>query len=112
MKTSAICMTLLFFATGAMAAAESLTISRITPSGAAVEAVRQIVIQFGQPVVPLGRMERKDSEIPITIQPALDCHWRWVDRSALACQLGDKEKMSLATTYKVTVRPGIRTEGG
>ena len=42
----------------------------------------------------------------------LDCEWRWLDTSNLACQLGDKAAMHPATRYMVTVRPGITTEDG
>ncbi len=64
-----------------------LEITRITPEGNDVPAARQIVIQFNQPVVPVGKMERDAAEIPITITPALSCEWRWLNTSALACEL-------------------------
>ncbi|MDH4184297.1 MAG: MG2 domain-containing protein, partial [Nitrospinota bacterium] len=99
-------------ATGVMAESTTLQISRITPSGSSVEALSQIVIQFNKPMVPLGRMERESSEVPVEIAPALACKWRWVDRSALACQLDDADKMKFATSYKVTVKPGIKAEDG
>ena len=44
-----------------------LRIVRITPAGQDVPPGRQIVIQFNRAVVPVGRMERRASEIPITI---------------------------------------------
>src|SRR5215510_11266265 len=72
-----------------------LTITGITPGGTNVPAARQIVIQFNRAVVPIGRMERRDSEIPIEITPPLACQWRWLDTSALACQLADGDELKL-----------------
>ncbi len=89
-----------------------LEISRVTPKGKDVPAGRQIVFQFNQPVVPLGKMERESSEIPILITPTLNCEWHWLNTSALACELTDANKLKLATHYHVTVHPGIKTESG
>src|SRR5690349_14185002 len=94
------------------AASRALLITNVTPSGRNVPEGRQIVIQFNRPVVPIGRMDRSAAEIPIEISPALDCQWRWIDRSALACQLGDAGRFKLATGYTLTVRPGIAAEDG
>ncbi|MGI9302485.1 MAG: large extracellular alpha-helical protein, partial [Gammaproteobacteria bacterium] len=89
-----------------------LEISRITPDGKDVPAGRQLVFQFNQPVVPVGRMERDADEIPVDISPLLACEWRWLDTSALACQLGDSATMRPATRYRIVVSPGIETEDG
>ncbi len=43
-----------------VAAPPPLHITRITPSGMDVPAGRQIVFQFDRPVVPMGRMARKN----------------------------------------------------
>jgi hypothetical protein len=91
---------------------KDLEISRITPKGDDVPGGRQIVIQFNRPVVPLGRMERKAEEIPVTITPALKGRWYWLNTSALACQLDEKNALVLSTTYTVVVKPGIMTEDG
>jgi len=82
----------------------------VTPSGTDVPAGRQIVFTFNQPAAPLGRMERETAEIPITITPALQCQWRWLDSSRLARQLGSKSALKLATRYQAQVMPGIMTE--
>jgi hypothetical protein len=87
-----------------------LQIQRITPSGIDVPTGRQVVVTFNQPVVPLGRMEREAADIPITITPTLQCQWRWLNTSNLACQLGDETALKPATRYKVSVQPGIMTE--
>ena len=103
---------LLVAAAAALAQQRPLTITGINPSGTNVSAARQIVIQFNRAVVPIGRMDRTAAEIPIEITPALACQWRWLDTSALACQLGDGEELRLATRYTIVVNPGIRAEDG
>ncbi|MES1990119.1 MAG: alpha-2-macroglobulin family protein [Pseudomonadota bacterium] len=97
---------------GAALADGNLTVARITPSGEDVPAQRQLVIEFDRAVVPLGRMERKDNEIPIEISPKLACEWRWLNDRALACQLGDGENMTMSTHYQMTVNPGIVAQDG
>ncbi len=99
-------------AAGARALAKPLAILRMTPSGDNVESERQIVFQFNRPVVPIGEMARKSAEIPVTITPSLDCEWRWLDPSALACELGEGAAFTQATAYRVVMQPGIRAEDG
>ena len=93
-------------------AAAELSIHRITPVGDDVPAANQIVIEFSRAVVPLGRMERDASELPITIAPALNCKWRWINRQALACNLDDRDLMAEATRYRIAVNPGIAAMDG
>lgn len=116
----ALCL-LLLLPVGAFAAFDSadfnkaksdLEILNITPTGEDVPAARQIVINFNQPVVPVGRMDRKSSEIPVTITPALKCEWRWLNTSSLACQLDEHNALQPSTRYTVVIRPGIKTEQG
>jgi len=85
---------------------------RITPEGEDVAIGNQIVIQFDRPVVPIGVMERNDAEIPVKISPELKCQWRWINTSALACNLDEKEQFKIATTYNVVVSPGIKSADG
>ena len=92
------------------AAGKDLRILRITPAGEEVPPGRQIVIQFDRPVVPLGRMERKSEELPIAIEPQLNCQWRWLNGTTLACNLNEEDALRPATEYRITVRPGIMTE--
>jgi len=89
-----------------------LKIVRITPSGEDVPPGRQIIFEFNQPVVPLGRMERDAGEIPIAIEPAVHCQWRWLNPSTLGCQLDEKNALAPATRYRVTVRPQLRALDG
>ncbi|HEU4616898.1 MAG TPA: hypothetical protein VFV10_02615, partial [Gammaproteobacteria bacterium] len=91
---------------------EPLTITRITPSGDNVPPGRQIVLEFNRPVVPVGRMERRRDQIPIEIAPPLACEWRWLNRSALACELGEDDALRPATRYRLVVSPGIAAEDG
>ncbi|SPJ14661.1 Alpha-2-macroglobulin domain protein [Syntrophobacter sp. SbD2] len=91
---------------------EALKITRITPSGADIPPGRQIVLEFNHPVVPLGRMERNASEIPISIEPTLSCQWRWLNSSNLACQLDERNTMAPSTRYIITVRPEFKSEDG
>lgn len=111
----------LFFSTNLFAAFDSanikkntepLKIALITPSGNDVPPAREIVFTFSRPVVPIGRMERSESEIPISIEPHLNCEWRWLNTTSLACQLREGDRMAPSTRYKVTVHPGIATVDG
>ncbi len=91
---------------------ESFKILRITPQGMDVPAKRQITIEFNQTVVPLGRMERDQSEIPITFDPPLNGQWRWLTPSTLGLELDEQERLKPATVYTMTIQPGIVAEDG
>ncbi|MBF0101866.1 MAG: large extracellular alpha-helical protein [Desulfobacterales bacterium] len=85
---------------------------RVIPTGQDVPAARQIVIQFNQPVVPLGRMQRSSEEIPISITPELKCDWMWLSPDSLACNLGNDSALKPATKYHMEIRPEIKTQTG
>lgn len=89
-----------------------LRILSVTPSGEDVPPGREIVLQFDRPIVPIGRMERSPGEVPVSVEPELECEWRWLNTSALACQLGEESALAPATRYRVTVRPGLRARDG
>ena len=91
---------------------QKLEVLRITPEGDDVPAAKQIVITFDRPVVPIGRMERSNAEIPVIISPAVQCEWRWINTSSLACNLPDKAPLQSATRYALDINPGIKTEEG
>ncbi|ACN14829.1 conserved hypothetical protein [Desulforapulum autotrophicum HRM2] len=93
-------------------AGEAFKIMRITPQGMDVPAKRQITIEFNQKVVPLGRMERDQSEIPITFDPLVNGQWRWLTPSTLGLELDEQERLKPATVYTMTIRPGITAEDG
>ncbi|MGD9161232.1 MAG: alpha-2-macroglobulin family protein, partial [Desulfobacteraceae bacterium] len=104
------------FLTGNSTTAEStspnlpLEIINITPHGEDVPAGKKIVFQFNRSVVPVGAMDRKASEIPITINPAVKGQWRWLNSSTLACLLDNDSPLKTATRYEIEVNPGIMTE--
>lgn len=93
-------------------AAPELQLQRMTPLGNDVPPSRQVVFQFDRPVVPVGRMARRSDEVPIRIQPALACAWRWLNTSTLTCQLDEQGAMAPATRYTVTVEPGLTALDG
>lgn len=96
----------------AAAADGPLELLRITPAGWDVPAGRQIVLEFDRPVVAIGRMARDAAELPISIDPPVPCQWRWLNRRALACNLGEADRLAEATRYVVEVAPGIETLAG
>lgn len=96
----------------AAAGEKDLRIIRVTPSGTDVASDRQIVFTFNRPVVPLGKMERVRDEIPVTIAPEVDCEWRWINTSSLACQLTEQAQLKRATAYRMRMEPGIKAEDG
>ncbi len=107
------CGLLLVLAPGLLAApGPELQILSITPSGDDVPAERQIVVQFDRPMVPLGRMERDSSEVPIEISPALDCEWRWLNNAALSCRLQENGALVPATRYRLVVAPTLEALDG
>ena len=103
----------LLAASSAAVSADELKLLRITPDGTDVEpSAQQIVLSFDRRVVPLGRMERADDEVPVTITPALPCEWRWLDPQNLACNLPADAALTPATAYTVELRPGLMAEDG
>ena len=108
----------------------AVQVLRITPSGQVESAQRQVVIQFDRPMIVLGAAPPKLDSAPVTITPALQCNWHWVNTSTLACELGEhgsKPHMpgydrfgyqveqggfAPATSYKVTVHAGIKATDG
>lgn len=105
-------MSLLSTAALAAPQGEVVHVQRITPTGEDVPSGRQIVIQFNRAMVPLGRMERRANEVAVRIEPALRCQWRWLNTSALACQLDAADALQPATAYQVTVEQGFAAADG
>ncbi|MEE9320719.1 MAG: MG2 domain-containing protein [Granulosicoccus sp.] len=111
--TRLLAFTFLLFSSGSVnAAPDELTVQRVTPQGNNVPAGQQITIEFNQPAVPLGEMRRDADELPVSIEPALNCQWRWMDTRTLACQLDAEDRLSQATSYSIAIAPGITTESG
>lgn len=82
---------------------QSFNLIRVTPDGDTHDIPNQIVLQFDRPVVPLGRMERTDDEISIEVTPRLQCSWRWLNTSALACFLNEADLPKPATHYTISI---------
>ena len=91
----------------------NLQVERVVPEGLQVPATnRQIVVTFDRPVVPLGDMSVTGAHVPVSIVPALDCQWHWLDPRSLACELNQAQGLAAATEYSVTVNEGIRAQDG
>lgn len=88
-----------------------LEIVRITPAGEDAPAARQIVIEFNRPVAAPGPLA-EGAETGITITPSAGCTWRWLNASALSCDLSEKDALTPATVYALTINPAIKTEDG
>lgn len=86
-----------------VAADAATSLVGVTPEGDDVQPPSQLVFQFSRPVVPLGRMERSEKEIAISITPKLACEWRWINTSSLSCNLGQKATPQPATTYRIEI---------
>lgn len=97
---------------GGAAQAGALQLQRLTPSGIEAPAGSQIVLGFDRAVVPLGRMERRADEVPVTITPDPACRWRWLDPQNLACQLADSAQLQPATAYTVEIGTGFTALDG
>ena len=109
-----LCAILVMVSAAALAADQSkaLNILRVTPAGDDVPPSRQIVIEFNRPVVPVGRMERTAQEVGVVVDPPLNCQWRWLNTSALSCNLDEKDTMKSATRYRLAINPVIAAEDG
>ncbi|MDE0646235.1 MAG: hypothetical protein OXH84_08400 [Gammaproteobacteria bacterium] len=93
-------------------ASKPLEVRAVYPSGSEVRSTNQITIEFNQNVVALGASMFIEDDIPIEIEPALECEWNWVELDTLKCDLPTNSKLALSTRYQVTVLPGIQTPGG
>jgi uncharacterized protein YfaS (alpha-2-macroglobulin family) len=93
-------------------AVRPLQIINITPDGDDVPAGKKIVFQFDREVVPVGRMDRKSSDIPISIDPEVSGRWCWLNTSTLAYTLDEGSSLKPATEYKILVNPGIKAKDG
>src|SRR6202012_376630 len=82
---------------------------RITPSGHVESAQRQVVIQFDRPMIILGAAPPRLDSAAVTIEPALDCNWHWVNTATLACELGEHGSKPHTPGYK---RFGYQVEQG
>lgn len=103
---------LICFSFQANANDSALFVRRMVPQGKGIRQTDKIVFEFNRPVVALGKMEREENQIPIKIKPKLNCQWRWLNQSALACLLDQQNQLKPATSYKITVDPDFKALDG
>ena len=89
-----------------------LKVRDIYPDGEEVSPLQRIEIEFNQRVVALGTSMFIDDDVPIDIEPALDCEWSWVKQDTLKCELPWDTDLSPSTKYTVTVRPEFKALSG
>jgi len=91
-------------------AAQPLKVTAVKPGAADAREVHQVTITFNQPVVPLGDFEQLAKGLPVGITPSLPCHWRWLNRRTLACELD--EPLPGSNAYRVRIEAGFKAMGG
>ena len=103
---------LLFFliSSSDLSAYDSFKIINVIPSGDNVENVNQIVVKFSRPVVAFG--DNNAVNLPIKIDPGVDCKWQWANVDTAICYLNQNEKLKLSTNYKLKVDSNFRTFDG
>ncbi len=90
-----------------------LDLIRVIPAGEDVPTSnRQIVFKFNQPMVAIGQMQVRSSQVPISIKPQVECEWRWIETSSLACQLKRDAPLKKATNYTVSVATSMAALSG
>lgn len=90
-----------------------LKIIRITPSGEDVAtSSRQMVFKFNQPMVAVGQMQARAADIPIIVEPPVQCEWRWIETTSLSCQLSRDTQLRKSTAYHVRVEPSLSALNG
>jgi len=93
-------------------AAGPLHVLRVTPAGPDVPPGQEIVFKFDRAMVPLGDMARARQDVPIRIEPALKCTWRWLDTDELACRLPGQQRFRPATRYRIRVGTDFKALDG
>lgn len=91
---------------------KELYVLRSTPSGEDIQNFRQITVVFDRDVVPLGKADRTNIEIPITIKPKVDCEWRWIGSNTLSCEFSKKNELKKATKYQILIKKNADFENG
>ncbi len=107
-----VCLCLFFPIMATAADSSTLEVLRVTPSGQVTTSVRQIVIEFNKIMVPIGRMDRQASEVPVVMSPSINCSWRWLNQSTLACNISESEPLKAATVYEVRVTVPLKAYDG
>ncbi|MBW1971921.1 MAG: hypothetical protein JRI44_03645 [Deltaproteobacteria bacterium] len=89
---------------------QELRVNIIKPKGndIKVEEVKQFIVSFNQPMVPLGRMDQKPKDAPLKVEPYLpNGQFRWLNTTTLAYQL--KEKLPKSTRFTIFVPKEIKS---
>ncbi len=87
------------------------TLVRYAPEGE-VERAALISLTFSEPMVPITRLgQTLEKEIPVTLNPAVEGQWRWMDTHSLVFEpTGDA--LPMATDYTVTLEDGFTSAAG
>ncbi|HEY0747015.1 MAG TPA: alpha-2-macroglobulin family protein [Steroidobacteraceae bacterium] len=101
------------FDSAALPTDSNLKVIRAVPEGDQVPSPgRQVVVTFDRPVVPVGDMAIKPGHSPVSLAPAVDCQWHWLDPRSVGCELNAANALAPATRYSVTVAPGLKAQDG
>ncbi|MEZ4742829.1 MAG: alpha-2-macroglobulin family protein [Bdellovibrionota bacterium] len=87
-----------------------LKILAIKPNIENTPEVRQISVTFNKPMVSLDDFEKSAQDLLITIEPKINCHWRWLNRMSLGCQLD--EALPPSNRYKIKISKGFKAFDG
>jgi hypothetical protein len=87
-----------------------LDVLLIRPSTENVIDVQQITVTFNKTMVPLGDYEKLAESFPITVTPKIDCQWRWLNGSTIACQLN--QALPPSNAYEIKVPAGLKALDG
>ena len=90
-------------------AGEALRIERFAPQGD-IDRARLISLTFSQPMVDIGAHAEQPTP-PITVEPAVDGQWRWLDTYSLVFE-PNTDALPMATEYTVTVDDSLRSLAG
>ena len=107
----AICASLGFIVASVVSAQDDLRIVRFSPHTPA-NANSNIEVEFDRRMVPFGQRRITSEVAPATIEPELNCAWRWVGDRTLLCESSPGVPLLLATEYTITVLPGLMSEDG
>ena len=88
-----------------------LEVVSVTPSGDEVPVTRgEIIIEFNKTMVPLGQTDKDLSDVPVEIEPALQCTWRWKSATQLTCTHSDF--LRYTTSYSITIGSSLQALDG
>ena len=90
----------------------TLEVARIQPDGP-VGLAPFVTITFNQPMVPVGTVSQlAAADVPATITPAVEGHWQWIGTSTLRFDAATRDRLPMATDFRVTVPAGTSSASG